>query len=356
MKKALVFSPYLDTFGGGERYFLQVVEFLGCKGFHVDIAWHDELIKEKSKQRFGISLDKVKISPEAYELFLHKNLLKKFLFTRRYDLVFFVSDGSIPFLFGKKNYLHFQVPFKSPSKKLFTKLKLQSITKVICNSFFTKNIIDREFKVNSLVLFPPLAEGFKASVKKNIILSVGRFDNLLHSKKQDVMISIFKKMIDEKKLLNWQLVLAGSCLKGKEEFLKYIKQISVGYPIKIKDNIDFKTLIKLNAESKIYWHVTGFGEDLDKYPERAEHFGLSVVEAMSSEALVIVFNAGGLPEIVTSGKDGFLFKKLDQLENITLKYAKDEKERVKLAKNAQNKSRQFKKAVFFKKLDEIIFG
>lgn len=356
MKKALVFSPYLDTLGGGERYFLHIVEYLVFKGFNVDIAWHDQAIKDKSKERFGISLDKVGISPKAYELFHHKNLLGKFIFTKDYDIVFFVSDGSIPILFGKKNYLHFQVPFKQQQNNLSTKLKLQSITKVICNSFFTKHFIDKEFNVNSLVLFPPLATGFEPLEKKNVILSVGRFDNLLHSKKQDVMISIFKRMVDARKLDKWHLILAGSCLKGKEEFLKYIKQISVGYPIKIKDNIDFKTLKKLDGESKIYWHVTGFGEDLYKYPERAEHFGISVVEAMSAGSLPIVFKGGGLPEIINNGKDGFLFDKLDQLEELTLKYAKNEKERKKIALNAHKKSKIFRKTVFFKKLDEIIFS
>ena len=48
------------------------------------------------------------------------------------------------------------------------------------------------------------------------------------------------------------------------------------------------------------------GADLFLLPSESESFGLAALEAMSCEVPVIATNAGGLPEVVESGKSGFL--------------------------------------------------
>ena len=47
--------------------------------------------------------------------------------------------------------------------------------------------------------------------------------------------------------------------------------------------------------------------DLFLLPSDAESFGMAALEAMASEVPVIATNAGGLPELVTSGESGYLF-------------------------------------------------
>jgi glycosyltransferase involved in cell wall biosynthesis len=49
-----------------------------------------------------------------------------------------------------------------------------------------------------------------------------------------------------------------------------------------------------------------------------EHFGISTVEAMSAGGVPVVYNGGGLPEIVRDGKDGFLWKSTDELIDKTV--------------------------------------
>ena len=56
--------------------------------------------------------------------------------SRLYDLLFVVSDGSVPMMLAKKNILHFQVPFKNiDGKSLLNQIKLKKIHCVVCNSF-----------------------------------------------------------------------------------------------------------------------------------------------------------------------------------------------------------------------------
>lgn len=52
-------------------------------------------------------------------------------------------------------------------------------------------------------------------------------------------------------------------------------------------------------------------------PEQAEHFGISVVEAMSAECVPIAFNAGGPREIIMHGADGFLYASIEELVDMT---------------------------------------
>ncbi|KKS63938.1 MAG: hypothetical protein UV32_C0032G0009, partial [Candidatus Collierbacteria bacterium GW2011_GWF2_42_51] len=68
MKKALIFDPYLDTLGGGERYALTFAQSLLNSGFRVEVAWKDAETLKKAEERFGLDLSGIKINKKAYEL------------------------------------------------------------------------------------------------------------------------------------------------------------------------------------------------------------------------------------------------------------------------------------------------
>ena len=104
MKKALIFSPYLETIGGGEEYLFHVAKFLEDNNFQVEFAWKNTKVFQSIDKYLNISLSSATINSQAYKIFTQKSSLwSKFKCTREYDLVFLVSDGSIPFLFSKKN-------------------------------------------------------------------------------------------------------------------------------------------------------------------------------------------------------------------------------------------------------------
>lgn len=338
--KALIFDPYLDTVGGGERYMMTVAECLLKNGWEVDVSWDDEKIKNKIVERFGLNLAGIKFikNIQKISLFSKKSLMKN------YDLVFYLSDGSIPFLFGKKNILHFQVPFHDVSgKNTKNKFKLRTIDKVVCNSFFTKKVIDEEFGINSKVIYPPIAvEDFSERKKEDVILSVGRFSSLLQSKRQDVLIKAFKKA----KFSKIKLVLAGGTDVGKNEFFENLKEQAKGENIEIIENPDFNDLKALYAKAKIFWVAAGFGIDEKASPERVEHFGMTTVEAMAAGCVAIALKKGGQKEIIEDGVNGFLWETEKELIEKTRLLLKNNALREKMAKKAKERSKIFSKNRF----------
>ncbi len=308
---AAVYDQYLDTLGGGERYAVSFALTLKEFGFEVDLFWDDPEIKEKLQNRFGINLEGINILPN---IFSNRNFMGTGSFLKNYEVVFMVSDGSIPFMTGEKNILHFQVPFKDVGgRKLVNKLKLRSINHVVCNSNFTKSFIDSEFNVNSLVVYPPIdTNGFISGKKENLILNVGRFSLLLQNKRQDLLVESFKQLCNQG-VKNWKLVLAGGNDVGRTSSLDDLKKSCESYPIKIMENPNFDSLRELYASAKIFWFATGFGINEQKEPHKVEHFGMSIVEAMSAGCVPIVHPKGGVTEVITSKNQGLFWRETEDL-------------------------------------------
>jgi glycosyltransferase involved in cell wall biosynthesis len=113
------------------------------------------------------------------------------------------------------------------------------------------------------------------------------------------------------------LVLIGGCDKENREYALSVRQEASGFPIDVLLNCDLDTLNSHIGKASIYWHATGFGQDLRSHPERAEHFGIAPVEAMSAGAIPVVYALGGPAEIVQEGENGFIFSSESELVDRT---------------------------------------
>ena len=290
-----------------------------------------------------------------------KENLKKFKILSQYDLIFYLSDGSVPFLFSKNNFLHIQVPFVTKEKikdRVLNLIKTKQIKQVVCNSQFTSKFLENFPKNKLSVLYPPVdVDNFSAAEhKENIILSVGRFDNILNAKKQDVLIEAFKHIYQNNPSTNWKLILMGGShdLPENNHYLQHLQFLAKDLPIEFVVNPDFDKLRQIYSNSKIYWHAAGFGVDEYLHPEETEHFGMTVVEAMASALVPIVVAKGGLTEIVTDSKNGYLWQNIDELVAKTQLLLGSPQTLKELSVKALESSRSFSKQVFEEKLLNLI--
>lgn len=387
--KAAIYDPYLDTLGGGERYCLTVGEILLNHGYHVDIFWSgNQEILSIAEKRFDLELSKINLVPDIFGLVpkkidlieennlnsFHsqslpkaaffqriKNNFKKFQILSKYDLVFYLSDGSIPFLFSKKNLLHIQVPFiikENFKDKLINLIKVRLINHVVCNSQFTSKFLSDFPKEKIKVLYPPVdvKKFYLSESKEKIILSVGRFDNILNAKKQDVLIEAFQRIYQNNPHFDWKLVLMGGShdLPENNHYLLHLQHLAKDLPIEFIVNPNFNQLKKTYSLAKIYWHAAGFNIDEYLHPEQTEHFGMTVVEAMVSGAVPMVVAKGGLTEIVSDSENGFLWQTIEELVAKTQLLIGTPQDLDKISIKAKESSQSFSKEIFEAKLLDLI--
>lgn len=345
LRKAGIYSPYWNTLGGGEKYLAHAGIALAKNGYEVELWWNDNKLPGLLSDRFGLKANDLIVNPRGYRVVTESSLIRKSLLYRGYDLVLFVSDGSLPVLTGKKNILHFQVPFKSVNgNNLSSRLKKMTFTKVVCNSKFTKSVVDLEYGIDSLVVYPPATQ-FISSDKEKMIISVGRLDGLMHNKRQDVLVQAFKELNQS----GWKLVLLGGIehKQGKKSLSK-LKSLSKGINITILPNPDYKTIASFYGKASIYWHAAGYGVDEVNNPEKLEHFGISTVEAMSAGAVPVVYGAGGQIEIVNDGLNGFLFRTIDELVKSTQNLIQNQKLLSKISRQSIRDSENYSTEAFEK--------
>lgn len=352
-----IFTPYLNSLSGGEKYILTAAECLSSK-HEVFIFWDPRFepeIKKKTFEKLGINLSAVKFTNNIFNRGV--SFFSRLFFSRTYDYIIFLSDGSIPFVLSNL-IIHFQFPVEwVNTKSLKTKIKFFNIKNVICNSSFTKSYIDKKFGIKSVILYPPaFIVKAKTKQKGKIILHVGRFGTNIEGanfKKQDVMIDTFKEMI-RRGLKGWRFVLVVSFKKEDEDNLGKLKKKAQGLPVEFIENPNNSALQTEYGRAQIYWHATGFGEDLIRHPERAEHFGIATVEAMGAGAVPVVINAGGQKEIVEDGKSGFLWNTLEELQEKTLQLIHNEGLWQELSKASKERAKFFSERRFCEELEKII--
>ncbi|WP_294539539.1 glycosyltransferase [uncultured Rhodoblastus sp.] len=355
---AVLYTPVDLTSGGGERYLLSLGIALADR-YNIKLATRYRYSRLRLQQlscEFGVDLSPIILTDEAAMLAGEKPAL-------------FVAMGIhvIPPIepIGEFNIYHCQFPFEMdplPSDAEFA--SLERFQKVIVNSEFTRGHYRKSLPLKTgedrpvvEIVSPPVPAFIgDATAKKGMILSVGRFFVGGHNKRQDAMIDAFKSL--------WrgpgdplELHLAGAAMPSAKsmDHLFRLMEEAEGYPIHFHINASREKLAELYRDSAIYWHAAGYGTNLDAHPSRAEHFGISLVEAMSAQVVPIAFNAGGPAEIISHRENGFLYG--DKQELIALsREALDpdaEPQRIRLARAAALRARDFSETVFQNRVREI---
>lgn len=341
------YSPYLDTLGGGERYTLTLASHWS-KTHDASIFWDNNGILDVAQKRLDIDLSRVKV---VQNIFRTGNVFKKLFITRQYDLIFFLSDGSIPSTIARRNILHYQVPFPVVP---YSAAKLSRYQAIVCNSQFTKRTLDQRIGKRAIVIYPPVrpVEPHRGK-KEKLILSVGRFTAFHTAKKQHVLIEAFAQGLKNNKWSGWRLVLAGGLLSSDQEYFGKLEASVKGLPIIIEANISHDQLTDYYRRASFYWHAAGCGET---DPRWMEHFGITTVEAMSAGAVPVVFAGGGQPEVVWDGTNGYLWHTIDELIERTTEMVRDTRKGEAMRMQAQKRALDFGESKFTQAFDDLLMS
>jgi O-antigen biosynthesis protein len=322
VKRALLFSPYPLTPGGGEKYLLTIAQELSTQ-YQTTLAF---------EYRYSVS------RMRQLESYLNLNLVNVTLmdFSAAKDQewdVSFVLGNSIAPPFPKLSPTSFyicQFPFDRNSY-LGKPIPHSDEYHYLCYSDFVKDhILNSEYIQHSNVsVLSPVIETYPATkAKEKIILSVGRFFAGGHCKNQILLIEAFKKLTAHPAFANWKLVLVGSTRPEHVHRTYYTQciQASRGFNIEIIPDASFDVLSSAYGDAAFYWHGSGLGVDPLTYPERLEHFGITPLEAASAGCHVFVPNAGGPSEIAKKAPGRFhVYSSIDELVEISIKVLANER-------------------------------
>ncbi len=350
-----IYDPYLDDLGGGEKYMMTIAS---CLSSHHDVSifWNNKKDLDAVADRFSIDLRKVNLQPNIFSS--NTNLLQRLSATQSYDLIIVLSDGSIPLTLSRKLFLHIQQPLSTVESGLLSQFKTTRITGIFYNSSFTRQFNKKYFpNIHDDILYPPVEIHDEPVAKENIILHVGRYRKISGReddyKKQSFMIEAFKEMVDAG-LKDWKFIIAAGLLQKDETEFTKLREAAKGYPVEFYTNVSNTKLFQYYNKAKIYWHASGFGENLEERPELAEHFGISTVEAMGCGTVPVVINAGGQKEIVSHEVNGLVWSTKEEFIQQTLKLVHNATLLKYLSVHAEKRAKDFSEAVFNHKIEEII--
>lgn len=357
-KTALLYDPYLDVMGGGERHILSILKVLEEEGYSPTVIWNSDL-SSAIKNQLHIEFKALRFHSNI--LTHDNNVFTKLPFLRQFDIFIYVTNGSYFFSSAKKNFVFSMYPKPELYRKTFlSRLKLFNY-KFFSNSKFTAQRLDK-FGIHSQIIYPYIDANFlhmDIGQKQKMILTVGRFFKQLHAKRQDIAIKYFLDLKKKSPVLkDYKLVLAGGLKDEDKEYFAELHSLSKGdSSIIFKPNIKFDELLDLYKSAQMYWHFAGYGIDEDKNPDLVEHLGITPLEGMSSGCLTFCYRAGGPKEIITNKKNGFLFSTQEELLSNVEEILGDKRKQQEIQINAKQFVKDnFSYTVFKERVKKVILS
>ena len=346
----LFFDPYLTTLGGGEKYILSFAEAAKPLAASVTIA-APELPPRQRLGDFGLPQD-FRFETLAMRQFTSAS--------KAYDGAIYLTN-SVPRSSGAPtSVLIVQFPFRALPPPLLLGARRRATARLrrfqcVVYSEFCRTWLRRRWEQDAVVVPPPIRLGtFAPNRKRPTILSVGRFFSVQHSKRQDVLVDAFSRL-PESVRNSWNLVLVGGVGDdlSSQRYLQKVQHAAAKVGgIEVRTNVTREELERLYAEASLFWHATGYGRP-GSAPERAEHFGMTTVEAMSHGAVPLVYGDGAQPEIVKPC--GFAWRDIDELVRLTSELATDASRREDMARRSERESRRYDERYFRARVRDLLF-
>lgn len=345
-----LFTPYALTPGGGERYLLSIAQALSPE-FEVFLVtperWSRMRILTLGRE-LGLTLNDIRL------------LSLSELGDRRFDVFVAMGNSILPPTppLGRTNIFQCQFPFPTLASRISPGYQWWAgYDCVFAYSSFALFHCQEAMNAHSLeskpmqIVHPPVAllEGNVAKKKRPSIVHIGRFFSGGHCKRQDILIEAFKKLTS---LIgsDTELHLVGSVHPEPDhrDYLLQCMDLAKGLAVHFHLNASRAELNDLLAEASVYWHGTGFGLADGESPFKCEHFGISLVEAMSAGCIPFAVRNGGPCEFIEHGKSGFLYSTTDELAHLTgdVLVRMNSEEAGTMRQNAVTTARRFSDQVF----------
>ena len=167
--------------------------------------------------------------------------------------------------------------------RMWDKLAADRVDKYIANSRFVAGRIQKYYKRESTVIYPPVeTEKFKIAESVGDYFLIG--GRLAPYKRVDLVVEAFKKIGKKLKIF------------GDGADLERLKNMARGH-----ENIEFLGRVDDEAKAELYSHALAF------INPQEEDFGITAVEAQASGRPVIAYRRGGAVETIEDGVTGVFF-------------------------------------------------
>jgi glycosyltransferase involved in cell wall biosynthesis len=354
-----LYSPYFGaTFGGGEKYLARTARALrdSFPEHRVELVGPVPPDRAEYARMLNVDLSGIELAgtnrriTPAHRWLNRVTLLRPLRnyalglqasrLTRAYD--FFVGMAyAIPIRSAApRGAVLCQFPYQVRSER-----ELAGYQLVVVQSDYVRSWVRQRWGRDAVVVHPPIDAPAAApdwQAKRRIILSVGRFIGHGHTKRQDLMVESFRRLLAQG-LDGWELHLAGSVHRDAMHagYFERVQELARGLPVRLHPDASYAQVQDLYRQASIYWHAAGYGVDAERNPEALEHFGMTTAEAMAHGAVPVAIGRGGQPEVVRSGHDGYLWQNPGELEARTLELISQPGLRRRLGEAARETSKRF---------------
>ncbi len=204
---------------------------------------------------------------------------------------------------------------------------------LIANSEETKRRIEKFYRRDSTVIYPPVDIPKTTNYElltTNYFLTVSR---LARAKHIDVLIKAANAV-------RFNLKIVGS---GRDE--ERLKQMA-GPTVEFFGNIPDQDFKKLFSNAKAFL-----------FASKDEEFGIAPVEAMGYGLPVIAYKSGGVPEYIIDNKNGYLFDKLEEsslIDKVKELTGLSKEEYLEMRKEARKTTERFSEKKFEKQILDFV--
>lgn len=340
-----VFSPVINWCGGAELVAVNLIRTLKANGHKVVLLTDKPLDQQKFKKIFGrnVIVDQEIIFPlrfrsptdyhNIYTDFIRSKLLKmkcevildtfsnallpgNDIFYIHYPLLKTVEKESPQ---KKRNLYYF------PYKQYLNSQRGNNYKKLFfANSKYTADAVRSEFSIDPHILYPPILNNFIEKnemllerKRENRVVTIGRISD-------DKNLKIIPKIAKlSSKEISFTILGHLDSKKTLDNLRAQIERLNVSDRVKIIPNTTRKELTNILLASKAYLHT-----------KVNEHFGISIVEAMSLGCIPVVHNSGGPREFVPKK---FRYKNIDEaseIVDVAISYWSPEKS-IKISKSSE---------------------